>query len=255
MPIRIFLDKSVQENAAFYHEAAKKARKKAEGVVEAIGTTKKKIRKLEKEGAKKKEGKKVRVVREREWYEGFGWSFTNSGKLALFGRNAKQNDLVVARHFEEKDLFFHAEITGGSVVILKEGVGASAEELDFCARLAASFSKAWVKGLSQVDAYCVGREQVGKHTSGGSIGQGGFAISGKRNWFRNTPLRLRVGVDSKGRGAVGAPDADYMEKSVVVAPGKKAKGETGKEIGKILGVDEAEIVHILPSGSFSIIKE
>ncbi|MBD3397899.1 DUF814 domain-containing protein [Candidatus Micrarchaeota archaeon] len=251
--VRIKLGKEAQESAVYYHQLAKKIKKKIKGVEKAIGETKKKIRKVEARGIKKKEAK-VRVVREREWYEAFGWSFTNSGKLVLFGKNAKQNDVVVARHMEEGDLFFHADIRGGSATILKGGAGAKKEDREFAAVIAASFSKAWGKGFSQADAYCVEKEQLSKHASGGFVGAGGFAISGKREWYPNTPLKLRVGLDEMGRVVVGAENSGWMGKSVVVVPGKTAKGKIGKEIGEILGADESEVVHMLPSGSFALVE-
>ncbi len=254
MGVRIKLGKNAQESAVYYHQLAKKIRKKAEGLEKAILETKKKIRRADGKERVKKE-KKVRIVRERKWYESFGWSFTNSGKMILFGRNAKQNDLVFARHMEEGDLFFHADIRGGSATILKNGVGAKKEDREFAAVIAASFSKAWVKGFSQADAYSVEKEQLSKHAAGGYVGAGGFAIAGKRDWYKNTPLKIRVGVDSEGRAAIGAENADWMKKSVLVVPGKNAKGETGKKIAVILGVEESEVVHVLPSGSFSLVKE
>lgn len=252
--MRIKLGKNAQESAVHYHQLAKKLRKKAEGLEKAILETKKNIRRTEGKERVKKE-KKVRIVRERMWYESFGWSFTNSGKMILFGRNAKQNDLVFARHMEEGDLFFHADIRGGSATILKKGVGTKKEDREFAAVIAASFSKAWVRGFSQADAYSVEKEQLSKHVSGGYVGAGGFALSGKRDWYKNTPLKLRVGVDSEGRVAVGAESADWMKKSVLVVPGKNAKWETGKKIAVILGVEESEVIHVIPSGSFSLVKE
>ncbi len=288
MEIKFDLRKSVQENAARYYELGKKARKKAEGVEAALAETMRKIRKEGKAAAARQEKDvqpKVRVVREREWYEAFGWSLSGSGRLMLFGRNAKQNDLVVSRHMEEGDLFFHADIKGGSAVVLKKNMGMgtvegggekgwpggegesiapamgevggeiSLEDKDAAARIAVSFSNAWVRGFSQADTYCVGKEQLGKHASGGYVGAGGFAILGKREWFRNVPLKLAVGLDSKGRVAVGAPGAKWIGRAILVVPGKKGKGETGKEIAKALGVHESEVIHVLPSGSFSMVQE
>lgn len=254
MGIRILLGKDAQESAVYYHQLAKKIKKKMTGLEKAIRDTKKNIRKVEARGVEKKEAN-VRVVREREWYEAFGWSLTNSGKLILFGRNAKQNDVVVARHMEEGDLFFHADIKGGSATILKGGEGASGEDKEFAAVVAASFSKNWVRGFSQGDAYCVGKGQLSKHASGGFVGAGGFAIMGKREWHKNIPLKLRVGVDEKGRVGVGAENATWMKKSVVIVPGKVAKGKMGREIAGILGAEESEVVHVLPSGSFALVKE
>ena len=253
MGIKIKLGVAAQESAAHYHQLAKKTKKRMGGLDAAIAETKKKISAAEKKEAGKKKAV-VRVVRKKEWYESFGWSFTNSGKLIIIGKNAKQNDVVFARHMEEGDLFFHAEIRGGAATVLKGGVGAGEDEKEFAAILSVCFSKAWVKGFSQADTYYVEKGQLGKHAAGGFVGAGGFAISGKRVWYKNTPLRLRVGVDKEGRIAVGAESAEWIGKGVIVVPGKKGKGETAREIAKILGVNESEVIHVLPSGSFGIIR-
>ena len=255
MKIKINLEKSAQENAAEYYQDSKKARKKKEGVVEALKKTRKKIRETEERGVKEGE-EPVRVLREKKWYEKFGWSFTNSGKMILFGRNAKQNDALVSAQLEKRDLFFHADIKGGSATILKEGKAAEEEEdLEEAAAIAASFSKAWAKGFSQADVYGVEAEQVSKHAHGGAIAAGGFALEGERKWFRNTPLKLKVGVDEEGRAAVGAPGAGWIKKGVEVVPGKRGKGKTAKVLGRLFQIDENEFVRVLPSGNFRILGE
>ena len=253
MGIKIDLERSVQENAGTYYNLAKKMRKKSEGVESAILDTKKKIKKARKKEVKV-EKKVVRIVRKKEWYESYEWSFTNSGKLVLMGRSAKENDAVVAKYFEEGDLFFHADIRGGSATILKGGIDAGEEDKEFAAILSVCFSKAWGRGFAVADTYSATREQVSKHLDGGFVAAGGFAISGTRTWYRNTPLKLRIGIDEKNRIVVGAPSADWMKRSVVVVPGKMAKGEGVKKLAKILDADPTEIQSMLPAGSLSIEK-
>lgn len=254
MGVKIDLFRGVQENAAAHYGRAKELREKVNGLEKAILDTTEKLKKGERKaaGAKKKT---VRVARKKEWYESFHWSFTNSGKLVLVGKDAKQNDLLVARHMDEKDLFFHADIKGGAATILKGGAGADEEEKKYAAVLAASFSKAWMRGFAGVDTYCVKKEQLSKHAQGGFVGAGGFAIVGQKEWFKNTPLGLKVGVDKEGRGCAGAPSADWMVKSVSIVPGGKEKGAALKEIAYLLGVDESEVAQVLPSGKISVRKE
>ncbi len=251
--VKINLFESAQENAAHHYERAKELREKTKGLEKAISETNSKLKKGGSAPATKKRG--VRVARKREWYESFHWSFTNSGKLVLVGKDAKQNDLLVSRHMEEKDLFFHADIKGGAATILKGGIGASEEEKKYAASLAASFSKAWVRGFAGVDTYCVNKEQLSKHAQGGFVGAGGFAITGQKEWFKNTPLGLRIGLDKDGRGCAGAPDADWMSKSLFIVPGGKEKGAALKEISYLLGVDEIEVAQILPSGKIKVLRE
>ncbi|MFP3949614.1 MAG: NFACT RNA binding domain-containing protein [Candidatus Micrarchaeia archaeon] len=252
MEIKINLEKRAQENAAEYYQEAKKARKKKEGVLNAIKKTRKKLREVKERGVGGEE-KQVRVLREKKWYEKFGWSFTNSGKLILFGRNAKQNDALVSSHLEKGDLFLHADIKGGSATILKGGETSEGEELEEATSIAASFSKAWTKGFSQVDVYAVEAGQVSKHAHGGAIESGGFALEGERRWYRNTPLKLRAGIDGEGRAAVGAPGAAWIKKGVEIVPGRQGKGKTAKMLGKLFQLDENEFVRILPSGTFRVL--
>ena len=254
MGIKIKLDKPAQESAAEYYQFAKKMRKKNDGVVRAIEETRKKIRHAEKKKLVEKK-KSVRDARKKAWYESFGWSFTNSKKLILRGKNAKQNDGVVAKHMEEGDLFFHCDIRGGAATILKGGLEATDEEKDVAAIISVCFSKAWGKGFSQADTYYVKKEQLSKHSVGGFVGAGGFAITGKRAWYRNTPLKLRVGVDETGAVGVGAPDANWMKKSVLVVPGKMPKEKACKNIAGLLEVDEDEVRSVLPAGGTSVVGE
>ena len=89
---------------------------------------------------------------------------------------------------------------------------------------------------------------------GGFVAAGGFAISGSREWYRNTPLKLKIGIDEKSRVVIGAPSATWMERSVVVVPGKLSKGEGVKKLAKLLDAEPTEIQSMLPAGSLSILK-
>ena len=200
MRIKLFINKSVHENAAIYYEQAKEAKKKREGLVAAIEQTKKEIVTAEKK--QKEEKKIVKIKREKKWFEKFHWFSTSGGRLAIGGRSAQQNDLVVSKHMEDNDFFFHADIQGGMVVVLKDGVNAGEQELLETAQFAASFSNAWKNGNASVDVYAVRKEQLGKAVSGGYIPSGAFAISGERRWFRNTKLGLIAGLGMQGKPTV-----------------------------------------------------
>lgn len=252
MRIKIFIDKSVHENAAYYYELAKEARKKAAGAEKAIEETKKIIEK----GEERKAGKKVKIKRKKEWYEAFYYFFTSSGRLAIGGKTAQQNDLIFKKYMEDNDLFFHADIQGGSAVILKNGHSASEEELKEVAQFAASFSNAWKNGNSAVDVYAVKKEQVSKHAHGGYIAAGAFAITGERNWFRNVPLGLRIIVEDAIPKSIPLLHKKKFDKEAMIFPSKsgKEKGETAKYLSHILGLNKEEIISVLPSGK-TIVKK
>jgi predicted ribosome quality control (RQC) complex YloA/Tae2 family protein len=243
MKLKLFFNKSVHENAARYYDLAKQSREKIAGLQKAIEETKKE---LQKKGKKKE----VRVKRKKEWYDKFHHALTSKGKLMLGGRNAQQNDIVVAKHMDDNDLFFHADIQGASAVILKDGTKADEDELLEAAQFAACFSKAWVNANAAVDVYAVKKEQLSKAATGGYIPTGAFAIKGKRRWFRGARLALRVGIVGKGVEIVPDVSKTVLEKQLTLLPSKtgKEKGPLAKSLAKRFGIHPDELLEILPNG-------
>ncbi|PIN82527.1 hypothetical protein COV61_05710, partial [Candidatus Micrarchaeota archaeon CG11_big_fil_rev_8_21_14_0_20_47_5] len=173
------------------------------------------------------------------------------------------------------DLFFHADIQGAPAVILKGGKGSGTEEVQegtdagardgragdgasdeekmLTAQFAASYSSAWKVGVAAVDVYAVGKKQLSKHASGGFVGKGGFAIEGEREWFRKTPLGVKVFVRE------GAPFAvpermQVKEKAVSLeVGGKDEKMKAAKKIAKLLSCELDELMQLLPSGGMRVV--
>jgi predicted ribosome quality control (RQC) complex YloA/Tae2 family protein len=252
MRLRLFYNKSVHENAAYYYQLAKETRKKIQGLEEAIKQTEKEM-----EGQSRTKEKEVRVKREKAWYEKFNFGFTSGGRLMIGGRSAQQNDQVFGRHMEDNDLFFHADIQGGSAVILKDGIAASEGELNEAAQFAASFSKAWVNGNAAVDVYAVRKGQLSKHAQSGFIPTGAFAITGERTWFRSTPLRLRIGLGDSGLRIVADCSQTRIKDELVLVPAQKgkAKGAIAKSLAKRFKVHADDLLQILPNGKTRTIQE
>jgi len=76
--LTLFLDKTVEQNAAYYYEKAKKAKHKKEGALVALDATRKKINTLLREKEKvlaqiSVDEKKQEQRRHKEWYEKFHW--------------------------------------------------------------------------------------------------------------------------------------------------------------------------------------
>lgn len=251
MEIVIDGTKSIHENAAEYYEKGKKVRKKIKGLEKAIEETKKELEKAEKEEGKKRE-KIEKRRKEKKWYEKFHWFYTSSGKLCIGGKDASQNDLIFKKYMEDNDLFFHADITGGSVVVLKEGVEADEEEREACAQFAASFSRAWKQGYSTIDVYSLKKEQLSKHSHGEFIGKGGIAMKGEREWFRNSSLRLRIGIGENGLEIIPDLSKRKLKNEKILIPGKEKKEKIAKMLSKTLKIHIDEIMGILPTGKCSI---
>ncbi len=248
MRLKLFYNKSVHENAAYYYQLAKESKEKVAGVEKAIEETKKEMEDARKEAGAPKTG--IRIKRQKEWHEKFHSAFTSAGKLMIGGRSAQQNDQLVSKHMEDNDLFFHADIQGGAVFVLKDGVAASEEELMETAQMAASFSNAWKNGNAGVDVYCVKRSQLTKNVSGGFVPSGAFAILGERRWFRGTPLILRIGIGEKGIALVPDRSKTRLKNELALVPtlSGKDKGALAKSLAKRFGLHPDDFLELLPNG-------
>ncbi|MGC8899704.1 MAG: NFACT RNA binding domain-containing protein [Candidatus Micrarchaeia archaeon] len=254
MKLTLWYRKSIHENAGHYYELAKKYRKKAKAAKDALKGLEKKLEEAKKK--KEKEKPALKVLREKEWHEKFHWFFTSQGKLALGGRDAQQNDLIYSKHIEQNDLFFHADIQGGSVVVLKNGKSASEQEKLEAAQFAACFSKAWASGFSYVDVYSATPEQLTKHSPGEYVAKGAIVVKGEKEWYKRTPLKLRVGLDEKGKVAVvPAFSKVKLKNEITIIPGKEEKGAIAKKLAKMLTTHPDELLQILPSGRTSVVRE
>ncbi len=256
MRITIDFTKSAQENADLLYKKSKKLAQKRIGAEEAIKQLEKRLRNAT-AVTKTIKAERVRVA-EKEWYEKFHWFFTSENMLVIGGRDAQQNEQLNSRHFDENDLFFHANIFGASVTILKNGTSASKESKEEAAQFAACYSSAWKEGQPVVDVYTMRRNQVSKSTSKGSISAGSFLLSGEREWYRNVSLSL-VFFIKDGRLNV-APEASFYRSAsdsrvshVLVRQGRLQKSDAAKKIASALDIHDIDtIMQQLPAGTFRV---
>ena len=259
MRITIDFTKSAQENADDFYKKAKKLVQKKAGAESAIKDLEKRLKEASQLSAAAPQTKRI-VVTEKEWYEKFHWFFTSDHMLAIGGRDAQQNELLNSKHFDENDLFFHANIFGASVTILKNGAKASKEAMEETAQMAACYSSAWKEGLHAVDVYAMRREQVSKSTSKGSIGRGSFLLSGERQWYKGVSLSL-IFFTKDGRLFVAPEISFYRMKEkgevpnayVSVKQGSMKKSDAAKKVSKLLDFQDVDtIMQQLPAGEFRI---
>lgn len=247
MRVRISLNKSIYENAALYYEEAKKIRKKIEGLKKAIEETRKKLKEV------KKKEKVIKIKRERQWYEKFHWFFTSEGKLVIGGRDAQQNEIIVSKYMDEGDLFFHADVQGGSVVVLKQGTEASEQEFLEAAQFAACFSKAWVAGYSSVHVFSAKKSQLSKYSTGEYVPKGGFVIKGEKTWFKNIPLRLVLFKENDQLIIMPKSSKKKVDNVVEVLPGRIEKGDAVKKLSRFFNVHSDDVAMLLPAGRLKLI--
>ena len=260
MKITIDYTKSAQENADYFYKRSKKLAMKRAGAEASIINLEKRLgaAKVVTESTQKKRIK----VTEKEWYQKFHWFYTSDGLLVIAGRDAQQNELLNSKYFEGNDLFFHANIFGAAVTILKEGIKAGKEAREEAAQFAACYSSAWKDGLPAVDVYAMRRNQVSKSASKGSLSSGSFLLSGEREWYKNTGLSLVLFIKDERLNAT--PEACFYrlkeagkvpDTYVLVKQGKMKKSDAAKKISKSLEFPDIDtIMQQLPAGEFRTAK-
>lgn len=254
MRVAVDINKSAQENAAAYYERAKKLRGKAEGAERAVEKTRGSM------GREVKE--KPRIRRKEQWYEKFHWFVSSDGFLVIGGRDARQNELIFSRYFQDSDVFLHADIHGAPFVVVKNGGTAPERTLKEAAQFAGSYSNAWREGMGSVDVYAARKEQVSKHSHGEHVPKGGFVITGEREWFKNVELKLYIGVTESGLECVPALcGKSRFIACVEIAPGKTEKSDLSKKLFQLLSQrvkrvswDEDWIARFLPPGGGRVVE-
>jgi predicted ribosome quality control (RQC) complex YloA/Tae2 family protein len=237
------LRRTLFDNAAEYYERGKKAKQKAAGALAALEDSKRKLTKIERELREAEELKSLkpaeiiealskRRVQSKEWYEKFRWFMSSEGFLVVAGKDVVSNEVLIKKYTAQEDVVFHAEITGAPFVVVKsEGKTVSEQTLREAGGFAASFSRAWRENAGSADVYWVRVDQLSKSgPSGESVPHGAFFVVGKRNWLRNTPLKVAVGmIVGEETSFVGGPVDAVKAKTkayVVIVPGDY----TGKEL-------------------------
>jgi predicted ribosome quality control (RQC) complex YloA/Tae2 family protein len=232
------LRKSLQDNANTYYSRSKKAEKKLRGAEKQLQETRTKIEKAKKKVTKTKDTQQpLAKQRKKEWFEKFRWFYSSDGFLVIGGRDATTNEIIIKKHMDPTDIVFHAEIVGAPFVVIKtEGKTALQQTINEAAQLAASYSKAWREMLSSVNVYWIKPSQVSKTPpSGQFLKKGSFMIRGKKNFVRNVPLRVAVGikVEEKTVLAIGGPVEAISSQTKVyleIVPGEQKSSQLAKKL-------------------------
>lgn len=236
--------------------------KKIQEVMQGLATRLKRARKAI-------PGPTVQLARreKKEWYQKFRWFYTSEGKLAVGGRDAQSNTILVKKHMEDGDVAYHADLFGSPFFILKEGKTQTDAEVRQMGNATASFSSAWKTGLSAADAYWVLPDQVsGSAPSGEYLARGSFAIRGKKNFVTKNPVELAVGMDAAGRIVSGPEEAIMKQASayLVVIPNREKASDTAKKVffelkklhGGELGANTLDdIMRALPAGGGKVVRK
>ena len=248
--------------ASALFDEAKELERKATDALETAG-------KLEKKADRIKTGEGTRTKplprKTREWFEKFRWFVSSGGRLAVGGRDAQSNTLLVKRHLEEGDAVYHADLFGSPFFVLKGGREQSDLEVLEIAQATVSFSSGWKTGLGAADAYWVYKDQVSSTTESGEyLARGSFVIRGKKNFVKHALIQVAVGLDDGGRVMAGPESAiaKACTKYVVLVPHREKASDTAKRVLTELsegGSGEErpsldDVVRALPAGGGKIVR-
>jgi predicted ribosome quality control (RQC) complex YloA/Tae2 family protein len=250
--------------SAIYDRAKQLEKKAAEASRAAADLARKSGKRAEKRKAKTMELPRGK----QEWYEKFRWFFTSSGKLAIGGRDAQSNSILVRRHLEPNDTVYHADLFGSPFFILKGGKEQNESETTEVSQATVAFSSAWKTGLGAADAYWVTSDQVSTAApSGEYLPRGGFLITGKKSFVLRNLVEISVGIDPTGR-VVSGPESAIGRVSiayVTLRPQREKGSETAKRVLKDLQSLLADkgsipisldgILRMLPTGGGKVVRK
>jgi predicted ribosome quality control (RQC) complex YloA/Tae2 family protein len=253
LPFSLSLRRTLYETAAEYYESGKRAKQKQTGAKNALekihaklAETQAKLQKAQECISTKPSEALVqlseRKIKRKEWYEKFRWFTSSDGFLIVAGKDAASNEVLIKKYTEENDVVFHAEIVGAPFTVIKTHSQTPSEQcLHEAAEFAAAYSRGWREGFGTVDVYWVKPSQLSKSgPSGESVAHGAFMVLGERNWLRNTPLKLAIGliVEPDGKlSFMGGPTRAVEAKAnvqVTITPGDLEGKELLKRILKTL---------------------
>ncbi len=268
MKVTLDTRKSIYENISDYFAKAKKAKAKIPGIERILLSSRAKLEKQQKEQALPNlthaSHDEVDVVsspgesvQKDEWFHKFRWFFTSSNHLAVGGRDADSNEIIIKKHTDATDVVFHTELPGSPFFVLKvpKNQNAPLDVYEEVAQLTAVYSRAWKEGYASATVFYVKPEQVSKHANSGEfIGKGSFMIRGEKT-FLHPKVELCIGVES-GRVIVGTLRSIRTKTKdfVRIVPGRAKPSEIAKEVRKRFGVHPDEVIKMLPSGGSRISK-
>ncbi len=255
--ITLTINKNIEENAVIYYEKSKKAKKKLEGLKTALNKAYKDLAKFEVVEEKKEETVQ-KVVRKKEWYEKFRWFFASNGMLAIGGRDATTNEIVIKKYTESHDIVFHTDMAGSPFFVLKtEGKAVPKNIMKEVADATCTFSRAFKLGLSSQSVFYVTPEQVSKEANQGEyLTKGAFMIRGKTNYTENN-INCAIGQLEDGKMMCAPLESikKHCRSFLIIEQGDKKPSEIAKFIKKEFNYpDLDEIVRILPPSNIAIRK-
>ncbi|MCX8166799.1 MAG: NFACT RNA binding domain-containing protein [Candidatus Micrarchaeota archaeon] len=205
---------------------------------------------------KNKPSKKEHKERKEQSKQNIFYKFiTSNNKVIYAGRNAHQNDILFSRFAKANDLLFHADIIGASLILLKEGKKSDSDEKAQAAQIAACYSNAWKLKSAVIDVYSFLPEQVEKAASGLYLQKGSFIITGKKEWYKNVELKLKIGILRDDFCVFPYSAGVELIEQRIIVPGNIEKEDFCQQLSKIYNFSSDYISKKLPAGKMNFLEE
>ena len=259
--VRLVRGKTPRQSAQALYAEAKRLGEKLEGARAALADT-------EARGAEAPSAAPVArsVVatpsRRAFWFERYRWFVTSDGAIAIAGRDATSNDVIVRRNLKDGDIYVHADIHGAASVVVKRPeatpeIGPVAKRE--AAQWAVAFSKAWRAGHASGEAFWALPEQVSKAAASGEfVPKGAWVIHGTKHFERDLPLELALGpirYRDEERW-IAAPEAAVRARGEVrclLTPGDERERATAEvALARDLGLSRSLLQSLLPAGGLAV---
>ncbi|WP_292484431.1 ribosome rescue protein RqcH [Methanohalobium sp.] len=238
---------SVPQNAQTYYEKAKRVMKKREGALRAIEETK---RIMENRDKPQQQTRKRKVIRKKHWYTRFRWFISSDGFLVVGGRDADTNEEIFKKYMEKQDIVLHTQVPGAPLAIVKSKRYNVPEQTMYeVAQFVVSYSSIWKSGQFSGDCYWVYPNQVSKTPESGEfLKKGSFIIRGARNYFKNVPVSVAIGLELENETRVIGGPLDAVKKNgkyiIELMPGKYSQSDLAKKIYKLY-MEQLKDVHFV----------
>ena len=192
--VSVDLGMSAHANACSLYQKRKKHEVKESKTIEASDRAIKKAEKATTSQLKKvKPSSNLKVARKQYWFEKFNWFITSENYLAVCGRDAQQNEILVKRYLRKDDVYVHADVHGAASCILRNRTAGGRippmsllQVGSFCV----CHSQAWNSKFT-TGAWWVYSSQVSKTAPTGEYLQtGSFMIRGKKNFLQPSQLLM-----------------------------------------------------------------
>lgn len=285
MAISLDLNKSIEQNLNDIYSNIKKNKKKIDKIKEVIEEQSSKIskEKLLKEKKESIDKETIKNIKLKDWFSKFRWFITSNGLLAIGGRDATSNEVIIKKYTQKKDIIFHTALPGSpffvvkiqdndlssSLIKSKLKKGNYEDIVDEIAQATASYSKAW-KTYNEAEVFYFKPDQISKEAESGEyLPKGSFMIRGERSYLKGL-MKLAIGLIYNDSEVIvtGGPVNSIKNNTdifVTIEKGNKnKKSDVAKQVkkkletmfykknSKRLNIDVNDVILFLPNGGMTI---